>query len=147
MRKQLTLACAAILLLAGLSAVLGQSAGETYAVPVDKLVIFKEPAPYFGSVGTAAQNEALAILEVKGKWLRVRSGAGVEGWILPPGSGGTVLRAASSTGVGLVTRGFAEGYARRNNADPAALDSLEQPKFSADELESFSREGGLNRAR
>lgn len=140
----LGLALAAVLPAAGQES--GPQSG-TYTVPVDRLVIFKKPAPYFGSAGEAAQGEVLAVTGSRGPWLAVLSEAGVEGWILPPQEETTALRAASGTGVGLVTRGFAPGYAKRHGAGPADLEFLEAPRFEVQDLEGFADEGGLNRVR
>ncbi|WP_409525797.1 SH3 domain-containing protein [Nitrincola sp. MINF-07-Sa-05] len=100
----------------------------------------------------------VALQEVQGDWLKVRSGQ-QDGWmhgaalsekeiVINPGAA-DVERAASDSEIALAGKGFSASVERayrqrHSNINFAAVDRMESTNVNRDSLGRFVREGGLN---
>jgi hypothetical protein len=118
------------------------------------------------TLATLALGTPVQVLEMDRLRARVRTQAGLVGWITlrqiqekPPAAGSSGLgawvredRSADELGTAASGRGLSEAaieLARTNNISPAVVDSLRRQEdlaasISARDIDAFMREGGLN---
>ncbi|MBI4577561.1 MAG: SH3 domain-containing protein [Planctomycetes bacterium] len=138
----------------------GVALAKVYEVQAESLKVYKGPMAYFGVQGSVEKGARLESIGDKGHWLHVRLADGSTGWILPPEevrlpSGEVDAQYLGSTqaaaiGAGLVTKGFAQGYAAKNGVEPARFEDmaedLDRVRFDPDTLDGFLSEGSLRPA-
>jgi uncharacterized protein YgiM (DUF1202 family) len=126
-----------------------------------KLVEIREgTASYYPVVASASEGETLKVLEKKGRWLKVQTSGGASGWVFETSleSGGTFLESAVKGGADMSgtarstsadsvagAKGLDESkrYAASKGLDYRAVEKVENFKVSAEEVESFIRDGNL----
>lgn len=145
-------AAVALVLAAG-----GVALAKVYEVEAESLKVYKGPMAYYGVQGSVEKGARLETLEAKGRWLKVQLADGSTGWVLPPEevrlpSGEVDAQYLGSTqaatiGAGLVTKGFAQGYAAKNGVEPARFEEvaedLDRVRFDASAMDGFLSEGDL----
>jgi hypothetical protein len=122
-----------------------------------KTVTLKSGTGFFaGTKGTLTYGDQATVLQVKGKWVEIRSAAkSTSGWTVSSNltakrivaGGGT--GSASASEIALAGKGFSEevenAYKAEGNLNYAGVDRTEAQKVSEEELLNFLTEGRLSK--
>ena len=128
-----------------------QSAVTTLYVAAKTVDVKASSGPFARVLGTLTLGEAVTLQQNQGKWVVVRSTAGLQGWapadafssrrVLQSGSG------VSATEFALAGKGFNNDLEKvlssSREFDYSGVDAMERRKITPEELRGFLREGRL----
>jgi uncharacterized protein YgiM (DUF1202 family) len=130
-----------------------QKVGDTMYINVNSANIKASTGFFASTTGTVRYGDQIQVLELKGKWIRIRTSGNITGWIAS--SSLTTKRIAqgnaanaSAREIALAGKGFSpvvetEYKKSGGNINYAAVDAMEMVNISGRDLLTFTEEGHL----
>jgi uncharacterized protein YgiM (DUF1202 family) len=135
------------------SMVFSQSQGKTMFVTVNSAVLKSSTGFFSRTVGTLALGTAVTVIRESGKWMEVRTGNALSGWIGTASLSSKRIASQSSNSatageIALAGKGFTKEVEieyRKNGLNYSAVDAMENLTIPGEELLRFVNDGRLSK--